>query len=68
MTYPPTIGVPRAAELLGISASSAYSAARNGKFPTRIIQISGRYVVPTKPLLELLGLDSLPTNDEPKVA
>lgn len=57
---PATISVPRAAQLLGISASGAYTAARAGKFPTKVIQIGGRYVVPTKPLLELLGLDELP--------
>lgn len=66
MPYPPTITIPVAAELLGISASSAYAAVRDGKFPVKVIQIGGRYVIPTKPLLELIGLDSLPTNDEPK--
>lgn len=59
-TTPATVSVSRAAELIGIGRSSAYQAARNGSFPTKIIQIGGRYVVPTKPLLELLGLDELP--------
>ena len=68
MPYPPTITITNAAQLLGISTSSAYTAARNGKFPTKVIQIGGRYVVPTKPLLELLDLDELPTNDAPKAA
>lgn len=56
----PTVTIRRAAELLGISASGAYAAVRNNAFPTEIIQIGGRYVVPTAPLLELLGLDELP--------
>ncbi|MFS0502189.1 helix-turn-helix transcriptional regulator [Corynebacterium striatum] len=56
----PTVTIRRAAELLGISASGAYAAVRNNAFPTKIIQIGGRYVVPTAPLLELLGLDELP--------
>lgn len=61
MTYiPATVSIGKAAELIGISRSSAYQAARNGSFPTKIIQIGGRYVVPTVPLLELLGLDELP--------
>lgn len=61
MSYiPATLSVGKAAELIGISRSSAYQAARNGNFPTKIIQIGGRYVVPTKPLLELLGVDELP--------
>lgn len=59
-TTPATVSVSRAAELIGIGRSSAYQAARNGSFPTKIIQIGGRYVVPTAPLLELLGLDELP--------
>ncbi|WP_313550910.1 helix-turn-helix domain-containing protein [Corynebacterium sp.] len=60
-----TVSVPRAAEILGVSASSAYAAVREGKFPTKVIQVGGRYVIPTKPLLELLGLEELPANDEP---
>lgn len=68
MSYPPTITVPVAAKLLDISASSAYAAARKGNFPTKVIQIGGRYVIPTKPLLDLIGLDELPTDDEPKAA
>ena len=59
-TTPATVSVSLAAELIGIGRSSAYQAARNGSFPTKIIQIGNRYVVPTKPLLELLGLDELP--------
>ncbi|CCE55306.1 helix-turn-helix transcriptional regulator [Corynebacterium casei] len=61
-----TTTIPIAAELLGISVSSAYAAVRDGKFPTKVIQIGGRYVIPTKPLLDLIGLDELPTDDEPK--
>lgn len=61
MTYTPaTVSVRQAATLLGISFSSAYAAIKAGNFPTNIIQIGGRYVVPTAPLLELLGLDELP--------
>lgn len=56
----PTIPIPVAAKLLGISRSSAYEAARTGNFPTPVLKINGRYVVPTKPLLGVLGLDELP--------
>lgn len=58
--YPATVSIPVAANLLGISRSSAYEAARTGKFPTPVLKINGRYVVPTKPLLDALGLDELP--------
>lgn len=59
MTLPstPTIPLPEAAELLGIGKSTAYAAVRKGNFPVRVIQIGSRYVVPTKPLLELLDLE-----------
>lgn len=68
MSYPPTITIGQAADLLGIGTSSAYAAVRTGKFPTKVIQIGGRYVIPTKPLLDLIGLDELPTDDEPEAA
>lgn len=68
MSYPPTITIGQAADLLGIGTSSAYTAVRTGKFPTKVIQIGGRYVIPTKPLLDLIGLDELPTNNEPEAA
>ncbi|MCQ9329981.1 helix-turn-helix transcriptional regulator [Corynebacterium phoceense] len=57
---PATVSVRQAATLLGISFSGAYAAIRADKFPTKVIQIGGRLVVPTAPLLELLGLDELP--------
>lgn len=57
---PPTITIAAAANLLGIGRSSAYEAARTGNFPAPVLKINGRYVVPTKPLLDVLGLDELP--------
>lgn len=55
-----TVTIKEAAKLLGVSPSSAYEAARTGKFPSPVIKISGRYVIPTRPLLDLLGIDELP--------
>lgn len=55
-----TVTLSEAAEILGIGRTLSYEAARHGKFPVRVIKIGGRYVVPTKPLLDLLGLDKLP--------
>lgn len=54
----PTLTVREAATLLGISASSAYEAARKNKFPVPVIRVGGRIVVPAAPLLDLLGIDS----------
>lgn len=69
---PPTISVQVASQLLGISYSGGYAAIQKGIFPTQVIKIGGRYVIPTKPLLDLLGLDELPTEvtstDTPQAA
>lgn len=56
----PTITLKDAAKVLGIGLSTAYTAARNNEFPIPVIKIGGRIVVPTKPLLDLLGLEELP--------
>ena len=45
-----------AARALGISKSTAYSAARSGTFPVRVIRVGARYVVPTADLKAALGL------------
>ncbi len=54
----PTISVDQAGEILGISRSSAYQAARTGEIPT--IRIGRRLVVPTAALLRLLEFDNRP--------
>ena len=51
---PPTLSVEHAAKLLGVSRSSAYRAAANGQLPT--ISFGRRLLVPTRQLLEMLGL------------
>lgn len=51
-----TYTLREAADLMGIGHSTAYAAARADAFPTKVIKIGGRYVVPTKPLLDLLGM------------
>lgn len=60
MVEPPTIPAPVAARLLGMSKSSVYRAIRCGNFPTAAHQVNGRYVIATRPLLEFLGLETLP--------
>jgi excisionase family DNA binding protein len=51
---PPTVTVEHAARLLGVSRSAAYRAAAKGQLPT--IALGRRLLVPTRRLLELLGL------------
>ncbi len=50
----PTITVERAAELCGLSRNSAYSAVQRGEIPS--LRFNRRVVVPTAPLLRLLGI------------
>ena len=50
----PTISVPEAGRLLGLSRASAYAAAKRGEIPT--IPIGRRLLVPTAPFLAMLGL------------
>lgn len=55
---PPTLTVPKAAELLGCSPSAAYEAIRAGDFPVAVVRIGRKIVVPTRPLLNVLGIEA----------
>ncbi|MBW3578783.1 MAG: helix-turn-helix domain-containing protein [Actinobacteria bacterium] len=55
-TYPPTMTVEEAGELLGLSRSAAYRAAAKGELPT--LRFGRRLFVPTIRLLNMLGLDN----------
>jgi excisionase family DNA binding protein len=50
---PPTISVEHAAELLGVSRSAAYRAAKAEQLVT--FRVGRRLLVPTAPLLRMLG-------------
>ena len=50
---PPTISVEEAAELLGISRSAAYRAAKTGQL--RTLRMGRKLRVPTAPLVRMLG-------------
>lgn len=60
-TTKPTLTLMDAAELLGIGRSTAYTAVREGTFPTRIITIGGRYIIPTTEMMALLGIETKET-------
>ncbi len=47
-----------AARALGIGDSTAYALAQQGKFPTRVLRLGSRYVIPTSELLALLGIEA----------
>jgi predicted DNA-binding transcriptional regulator AlpA len=54
---PPTISAHRAFELLGMGEPQGYAAIAEGTFPVVPIRIGQRYMVPTAPLLKLLGIE-----------
>jgi hypothetical protein len=55
----PTVPVPVAGAILGVSRATAYEAARTGQLPT--IRLGTRIVVPVAALRRLLELDDVPT-------
>jgi hypothetical protein len=52
----PTLDVAEAAPLIGISTWAAYEAIKRGDFPVEILRIGRKIRVPTRPLLDRLGL------------
>ena len=51
---PTTITIDDASEILGVSTRTAYRAAARNQIPT--FRIGRRLFVPTRPLLDMLGL------------
>lgn len=51
----PTITVPVAGALLGLSKNKSYAAAARGEIPT--LKFGRRLVVPTMPLKRMLGME-----------
>jgi hypothetical protein len=49
--------VGTAGSILGLSRTQSYEALKAGNFPISVIRVGRRIVVPTAPLLRLLGLD-----------
>jgi len=47
-----------AARALGIGDSTAYLLAQQDRFPTRVLRLGNRYVIPTSELLALLGIEA----------
>jgi hypothetical protein len=49
--------VETAGSIFGLSTTQAYVAVNNGVFPVDVIKVGRRYLVPTAPILRLLGID-----------
>jgi len=58
---PAVIDLAIAARLLGVGRTVAYELVRTGRWPTPVIRVGRLIRVPSAPLLELLGLDSVRT-------
>ncbi|ADP78337.1 hypothetical protein [Pseudofrankia inefficax] len=54
---PATTDLATAGSILGMAEDKARELARAGDFPAPLIRHGDRYVVPTRPLLALLGID-----------
>jgi predicted DNA-binding transcriptional regulator AlpA len=67
-SLPPTIDLPTAARALGCGRTLAYTLARRGRFPCRVLRLGHRYLVPTADLLDLLGLTTADHPTEHDVA
>ena len=56
LVLPPVVDVCTAASLFGLRRSAAYELVRTGQWPTPGIRL-GRFIrIPTKPMLDLLGV------------
>jgi hypothetical protein len=58
LALPATIDAEIAASIMGMGPSKARAMIRNKTWPTRTIHAGDRWVIPTRPLLQLLGVDA----------
>lgn len=56
MSAAPTLTVPEACELLGISTWQGYALVKRGEFPTPVLRLGRAIRVPRQPLLDVLGM------------
>lgn len=52
----PTLSVPEACELLGISTWMGYELIRRDEFPVPVLRLGRRIRIPRAPLMDLLGM------------
>ena len=58
MNADPTISIESAGRLLGVSRGTAYSLARQQRFPVPVLRVGHKLRVPLAPLLRLLGIEA----------
>ncbi|MEX5711982.1 hypothetical protein AB1484_27715 [Parafrankia sp. FMc6] len=59
---PVTVDVETAGSVLGMGLWKARQLVRAGEFPVRVIRHGERYIIPSAPLLELLGVEPADTD------
>jgi hypothetical protein len=57
-SLPPTLNVEQAATILGCGRTLAYALVRRGEFPSKVLRLGNRYVIPTADLLRVIGIDA----------
>ncbi len=57
MNRPPTLTVPDACELLGISPWTGYELVKRDEFPVPVVRLGRTIRIPTQPLMDLLGVN-----------
>lgn len=60
---PPTLDVVTAGALLGVGRTVAYRLVRQGRWPTHVVRVGRKIVIPTFPLLEFLGIQAYDGSD-----
>ena len=55
LALPPTLDVPKAAEVLDIGRTLAYELVRTNRWPTPVLRVGNLIKIPTAPLLRLLN-------------
>ncbi len=61
----PTCSAEEAISALGGHRTAGYAALRNGTFPVPAFKIGAKWLVPTKPVLELLGYRDAVRDEDP---
>jgi hypothetical protein len=60
---PPTLDVVTAGAILGVGRTVAYRLVRHGQWPTHVVRVGRKIVIPTLPLLEFLGINACDVPD-----
>ena len=57
-SLPPAVDVVTAGAVLGVSRTTAYELIRTGRWPTRVLALGSRRLIPRAELLALVGADN----------